>query len=140
MAKTFPLKLVTPTGVLFEGPVEMVTAVGAAGEFGVLAEHVDFVTSLAPGIMTIEVTPGQRQHHLICGGLAEIKNGAMTILATDVEAPGTQDAANASRDAATAEERLGGMSSYDSAYPDVEHELLLARARQHAAGFQPDAR
>jgi hypothetical protein len=34
MADTFQFNLVTPTGVLFDGPAEQVTAVGALGEFG----------------------------------------------------------------------------------------------------------
>ena len=56
MADTFQFKLVTPTGVLFDGAVEQVTAVGALGEFGVLPLHINFITSLVPPNSTATFT------------------------------------------------------------------------------------
>ena len=81
MADTFQFKLVTPTGVLFDGPVEQVTAVGALGEFGVLAAHINYITSLVPGMLTIRTADGQTLEFLVTGGLVEVKDGVMTVLA-----------------------------------------------------------
>ena len=58
MATTFAFKLVTPTGVLFDGQVEQVTAVNPLGEFGVLADHINYITSLVPGLLTIRTADG----------------------------------------------------------------------------------
>src|ERR1700689_2673789 len=91
MADTFLFKLVTPTGVLFDGPVEQVTAVGALGEFGVLPLHINYITSLVPGVLTIKVREGQFQELWLAGGLAEVKNRVMTVFATDALEPAKVD-------------------------------------------------
>ena len=59
MATTFAFKLVTPTGVLFDGQAEQVNAVNPLGEFGVLADHTNYITSLVPGLLTIRTAEGQ---------------------------------------------------------------------------------
>ena len=59
MATTFAFKLVTPTGVLFDGQAEQVNAVNPLGEFGVLADHTNYITSLVPGLLTIRTADGQ---------------------------------------------------------------------------------
>ena len=50
MAKPFLLRLLTPYQSLFEGDVDAVIVPGEHGEFGVLAQHTKFVTTLKPGI------------------------------------------------------------------------------------------
>ena len=67
MAETFQFKLVTPTGVLFDGAVEQVTAVGALGEFGVLPLHTNFITSLVPGILTLKIGEASYIEFLLAG-------------------------------------------------------------------------
>ena len=48
-ATSFRLRIVTPERLLLDEEVEEVTAPGAAGEFGVLPDHITFLTTLAPG-------------------------------------------------------------------------------------------
>ena len=76
MAPTFTFKLVTPTGVLFDGQVEQVNAVNPLGEFGVLADHTNYITSLVPGLLTVRTADGQTLEYLVTGGLVEVKDGA----------------------------------------------------------------
>ena len=59
MADTFELKLLTPQREVFDEPVEQVTAQGALGQFGVLPDHVAFLTSLDPGPLTIRTAGGR---------------------------------------------------------------------------------
>ena len=66
MAATFPFTLVTPTGVVAEGQAEQVTAIGPLGEFGVLADHINFITSLVPGVARGAAT---RRHVEALGGV-----------------------------------------------------------------------
>jgi len=82
MATTFAFKFVTPTGVLFDGQAEQVNAVNPLGEFGVLADHTNYITSLEPGLLTIRTAEGQTLAYLVTGGLVEVKDGAMTALAS----------------------------------------------------------
>ncbi len=129
MAETFNFRLITPTGVLFDGAVEQVTAVGPLGEFGVLPMHTNFITSLAPGVITLRLGDASFNEFLLAGGLAEVKDGVMTALAVEAEAPGAVDRARAAVEATTAEHRLAAMSMFDPEYEEAEQALRLARAR-----------
>jgi len=129
MADTFQFKLVTPTGVLFDGAVEQVTAVGALGEFGVLPLHTNFITSLVPGILTLKLGEGSYLEFLLAGGLAEVKDGVMTILALEADPPDKVDSAAAAGTVAVAEDRLSQMSMFDPGYEDAAQALAVARVR-----------
>jgi ATP synthase, Delta/Epsilon chain, beta-sandwich domain len=84
MLPNFPFKLVTPADVMFNGPVKQVVAVNAAGEFGVLAQHMNFITQVLPDVVTVELADGPIEHYLLTsGGLAEVKGGAMMIIAAE---------------------------------------------------------
>ena len=132
MADSFPLKLVTPTGIVFEGQVKQVTAVGPLGEFGVLADHINFITSLLPGLLKID-REGIHEAWVISGGLAEVKDGAMTVLANGAQVPASINRADAESEEREANERMSTISYYDAGYAAAEEALLLARARTQAA-------
>lgn len=129
MAETFPFKLVSPTGMIYDGPVEQVTAVGALGEFGVLANHINFITSLNPGVITLKLENGSITEYLLSGGLAEVKDGAMTVLASDAIPVAAVDPVSAAPEVLAAEERFSHMSFYDPGYQEAQETLRLARAR-----------
>jgi F-type H+-transporting ATPase subunit epsilon len=129
MADTFPFKLVSPTGIVYEGQVEQATAVGALGEFGVLAEHINFITSLNPGVITLKLADGSMTEYLLSGGLAEVKDGAMTVLASEAVPVAAVDPIAAAPEVQAAEQRLAQMSFYDPGYQEAEEALRLARAR-----------
>ena len=133
MAATFPFKLITPTGVVFDGPVEEVSAIGPLGQFGVLAEHINFITSLVPGVLEVKLGDGSYRRFVVFGGLAEVKDGEMTLLAPEAQEAASVDRAAARSEVEGAENKLGALSFYDPAYEDTERALQLARAKQRAA-------
>ena len=133
MASTFQVRIVTPTGIVFEGEVEQVTAVGPLGEFGVLAEHINFITSLVPGVLEARLPSGESKHWIVSGGLAEVKDGVMTVLASSAELPERVDAAAAAAEVKEADEKFSSLSFYDPQYAPAQDALLLARARVEAA-------
>ncbi len=133
MATTFPFRLITPTGIVYEGPVEQAVAIGALGEFGILAEHADYITAIAPGMLTLYTGGAIADEYLLSGGLAEVKDGSMTILALDAEPSTAVDTAAAASEIRAAEEKIAGMSSYDPAYAEADQALRLARARENVA-------
>ena len=61
-ATTFRLRIVTPERLMLDEDVDEVTAPGAAGEFGVLPDHIAFLTTLAPGRL-IYKQGGQRHEN-----------------------------------------------------------------------------
>jgi F-type H+-transporting ATPase subunit epsilon len=132
MAETFQFRLVTPTGIIFEGPVEEVSAWGPLGEFGVLAEHINFITSLVPGVMKVKMPGGSIKRWVVSGGLAEVKDGVMTALASGAEAPEDLDPNSAIGELQEAEEKFDNVSFYQPEYVVAREALLLARARVEA--------
>ena len=76
MADTFELKLLTPQREVFDEPVAQVTAQGALGQFGVLPDHVAFLTSLDPGPLTIRTAGGSEQTLAVKSGYAEVLEAA----------------------------------------------------------------
>ena len=133
MATEFQLRLVTPTGVVFDGAVQQVDAVNPLGEFGVLADHVDYITALVPGLLTITLPDGTRHFYLVAGGIAEVRQGAMTVLADDAVLPAPADEAALSLAAQSAQEKLAGLSLYDASYVEAADEIVLLRARIRAS-------
>lgn len=77
---TFNFELVSPERQLFSGAVEQVVVPGAEGDFGVLAGHAPFVSSLRPGILTIH-GDGQPRRLYVRGGFAEVSEAGLTVLA-----------------------------------------------------------
>src|SRR5580704_3655413 len=55
VANTVPLKLVTPTQIVFEGDAELVIAVTTEGEEGILPRHAPFLAALKPGVLRANV-------------------------------------------------------------------------------------
>src|ERR1700712_4363098 len=85
---TFHFDLVSPEKLAFSGEVDQVDVPGAEGDFGVLSGHAPVVAAVRPGILTITVG-GAHQKIIVLGGLAEVSEKGLTVLA-DV-ATSTQD-------------------------------------------------
>ena len=85
---TFHFDLVSPEKLAFSGEVDQVDVPGVEGDFGVLAGHAPVVAVIRPGILTV-TAGGIRQKIIVLGGLAEVSDKGLTVLA-DV-ATSTQD-------------------------------------------------
>jgi F-type H+-transporting ATPase subunit epsilon len=133
MAETFPFHLIAPTGIVYEGPVEQVIAVSALGEFGVLANHVNYITSIAPCVVTLRLGDGSINEYLVTGGLAEVKDGAMTMLADEAMAVAAVDPVAAAPQVQAAEAKLSQLNFYDPGYAEAKQALELARTRAEIA-------
>jgi len=77
---TFHFELVSPERQLYSGAVEQVVVPGSEGDFGILAGHSPFVSTLRPGILTIH-GDGQPKRLFVRGGFAEVSAGGLTVLA-----------------------------------------------------------
>ncbi len=128
-----PFKLITPTGVVFDGAVAEVTAVNPIGEFGVLPQHINYLTSLVPCVITVKLEDGNYRLFVVSGGLAEVKDGVMTVLTPTAEAAeALTDGEALSKGVLAAEEQLQGVSFYEPGYENAVKGVQLARARQRA--------
>jgi F-type H+-transporting ATPase subunit epsilon len=77
---SFPFELVSPTRLVFSGEVEQVDVPGSEGDFGVLAGHAPFVSTLRPGVLTIR-NGGETQRLFVSQGFAEVNAKGLTVLA-----------------------------------------------------------
>ena len=77
---TFHFDLVSPEKLAFSGEVDQVDIPGTEGDFGVLAGHAPIVAAVRPGILTI-ITGGTKQKIIVLGGLAEMSDSGLTVLA-----------------------------------------------------------
>ena len=128
MADTFQLRIVTPRALLLDEPVLEVTAPGTAGEFGVLPNHITFLTSLEPGTITVKTGSGTRRF-AVRGGFAEVADNVMSILADAAELAEDIDRARATSDLTAAEGRLEDLSPADAEYAAAQLDARWAQAR-----------
>src|ERR1700730_12914729 len=77
---TFHFDLVSPEKLAFSGNVDQVDIPGLEGDFGVLAGHAPVVAAIRPGILTV-ITGGTKQKIIVLGGLAEMSDKGLTVLA-----------------------------------------------------------
>lgn len=77
---TFHFDLVSPEKMAFSGEVDQVDIPGAEGDFGVLAGHAPVVAAVRPGILTI-TNGGEHEKIIVLGGLAEVSEKGLTVLA-----------------------------------------------------------
>jgi F-type H+-transporting ATPase subunit epsilon len=77
---TFHFDLVSPEKLAYSGEVDQVDIPGVEGDFGVLAGHAPVVAVIRPGILTVTVG-GKHEKIIVLGGLAEVSEKGLTVLA-----------------------------------------------------------
>jgi F-type H+-transporting ATPase subunit epsilon len=102
---TFHFDLVSPEKLAFSGEVDQVDVPGWEGDFGVLAGHAPVVAAVRPGILTI-IAGGTRQKMIVLGGLAEMSENRLTVLADVATSIEEVDRAQFAETIAEMEEKL----------------------------------
>lgn len=77
---TLHFELVSPEKLAYSGEVDQVDVPGLEGDFGVMAGHAPMIASVRPGILTITVG-GKHEKIIVLGGLAEVNDKGLTVLA-----------------------------------------------------------
>jgi F-type H+-transporting ATPase subunit epsilon len=121
----FPLKIVTPDGLIFDGQAEELIVRTTTGDMGILARHINCVAPLGMGRATV-VTGGNRRYAACIGGMVSILDGVVTLVPTTFEWAESIDAARAEASQQRAETILNKNNASDT-------ELKLAQARLHRA-------
>ena len=120
----FPLKIVTPDGLCFDGPAEEIVVRSVSGDVAILARHANFVTALGMGPALI-VAGGQRRTAACIGGMLSVVDGSVTLLPTTFE---WSDAIDVDR--AEASQRRADAVLKDKNTSDTELRLAQARLRR----------
>lgn len=80
----FPLRIVTPDGLLYDGNAEEVIVRTTTGDLGFLAGHMNCVAPLGMGRATILID-GKKRYGACIGGMITMMDGKATLLATTFE-------------------------------------------------------
>ena len=118
---SFPLQIVTPDGLLFDGQAEEIIVRTVSGDLGVLSGHVNCVAPLGMGRATI-VTDGQKRYAACIGGILSVLDGSVRLVPTTFEWAENIDADRAALSADKARKTLESKQL-------SERELKLAEAR-----------
>lgn len=87
MADKLRFDLVSPERLVRSGPVHMVVVPGTDGDFGVLAGHAPFMSTIREGELVVYPEPNAAPERIaISGGFAEVNALGLTILAEGAEA------------------------------------------------------
>lgn len=117
----FPMKIVTPDGLQFDGQAEEVVVRTTTGDIGIQAGHISCVAPLGMGQATI-IVDGQRRYAACIGGMLSVVNGDVTLVPTTFEWAENIDAVRAQ---ASADRAKAVLSSKDAS----ETEIRMAEAR-----------
>lgn len=120
----FPLKIVTPDGLEFEGMVEELIVRTTSGDLGILAGHVNCVAPLGMGRATVMID-GAKRYAACIGGMLSVVNGHVTLVPTTFEWAEDIDLPRAERSYGKAQEIL---HSKDASSTDIK--LAEARLRR----------
>jgi F-type H+-transporting ATPase subunit epsilon len=133
MADKIRLRVVTPSRLLLDEEVDEVTAPGALGEFGVLPNHIAFLTLLEPGEMSYKQGSAKR-YLAVSGGYVEVLDNVMTVLVPAAEFAAEIDTARAQLAKERAEKQVRELNRGEKDFDVAEAALRRALVRLQVAG------
>jgi F-type H+-transporting ATPase subunit epsilon len=134
MAKQIHLQIVTPRKIVFEGEVEKLTAPGAMGPFQVLYNHAPIVAALTSGLLHLTTLDGKTEYFALSGGILELHENKVSVLADAVEGKMEIDIDRARRSLERAQERMKNRHTID--VNRAEASMARAQARLKIAGAE----
>ena len=133
MADKIRLRVVTPTRLVIDEEVDEVTAPGELGEFGVLPNHIAFLSTLVPGVLSYKQS-SRSEILAISGGYAEVLDNVMTVLAAAAEFPAEIDTVRAQLAKDEAEKAMAALNPEEKDWQIAESALKKALIRLQVAG------
>lgn len=117
----FPLKIVTPDGIRFDGTAEELVVRTTTGDAGILAGHINYVAPLGMGEATV-IVDGEKRRGACIGGMVSVVDGKVTLLPTTFEWADQIDLERAKASEQRAQSVLENKSVSDT-------EIVMAKAR-----------
>ncbi|MCC8101789.1 MAG: ATP synthase F1 subunit epsilon [Lachnospiraceae bacterium] len=126
---SFPLKIGTPDGLLFEGDAERVVCRTITGDLAILAGHCNYCTAIGMGEAHVVFGDGTTRYAACIGGMLSVMNGTCRVLATTWEWKEDIDKNRAEDAKRRAEERLARQGLTDQEYANATAKLQRALVR-----------
>ena len=128
----FPLKIVTPDGLAYEGQAEEVIVRTTGGDLGILAGHINCVAPLGMGRAML-VIDGKTRYAACIGGMVSVVNGQVTVVATTFEWADQIDVARAEASEKQAKAVISDKTAADTDLRLAEARLKRALVRKNVA-------
>ncbi|HIW01326.1 MAG TPA: F0F1 ATP synthase subunit epsilon [Candidatus Desulfovibrio intestinipullorum] len=119
------LEVVTPDKTVLSTPVVAAVCPGAAGEFGVLKNHISLLSALKIGALRYRTESNEEHLVFVNNGFADVNNNVLTVLVESAELAENIDIARAEAAKKRAEDRLADKSDK---IDHVRAEAALQRA------------
>lgn len=129
---SFPLKIVTPDGLIFDGSAEQIIVRTTSGDVAILARHINYVAPLGMGRAVI-ITGGNRRTAACIGGMLSVVDGAVTLVPTTFEWSDQIDLERASAAYEKADKVLKNPDASQNDLRLAEAKLRRALVRQSVA-------
>ena len=131
----FPLKIVTPDGLIFDGQAEKLIVRTTNGDVAILARHINYVAALGMG-RAVVVADGKRRTAACIGGMLSMVDGSVTLVPTTFEWADKIDTQRAELSLQRANKVLQDKSSTDADLRLAEARLHRALVRKNVASFK----
>ena len=128
----FPLKIVTPDGLLFDGEAEEILVRTTSGDAAILAGHINYVAPLGMG-RAVVISGGNRRTAACIGGMLSVVDGAVTLVPTTFEWAESIDLSRAEASLQRADKVLHYKASSDTDLRLAEARLRRALVRKSVA-------
>lgn len=140
------LEIITPEKILFKEEIDELIVPTVSGEIAILPHHVNLLTEIIPGELTIKIK-NKEQHLAITGGFLQIAHNSITLLADYAVRSEEIDAKKALEAQKRAEEILKkkaeGISQRDFELAQSEFRRAIAELkvanRRRRAGSTPQS-
>ena len=133
--KPFPLKIVTPDGLQFEGQAEELIVRTITGDMGILAGHTNCVAPLGMGQATV-VIDGSKRYAACIGGMVVITKEEVKLVPTTFEWAETIDVKRAEASENRAKAMLEDKNISKTEMKLAEARLKRALVRKSVAGLK----
>ncbi len=133
--KPFPLKIVTPDGLQFEGQAEELIVRTTTGDMGILAGHTNCVAPLGMGQATV-VIDGEKRYAACIGGMVVITKEEVKLVPTTFEWAETIDVKRAEASENRAKAMLEDKAASKTELRLAEARLKRALVRKSVAGLK----
>lgn len=133
--KPFPIKIVTPDGLQFEGQAEELIVRTITGDMGILAGHTNCVAPLGMGQATV-VIDGEKRYAACIGGMVVITKDEVKLVPTTFEWAETIDVKRAEASEIRAKAMLEDKSASKTELKLAEARLKRALVRKSVAGLK----
>lgn len=132
---SFPLRIVTPDGIQFDGMAQELIVRTTTGDVGIMAGHMPCVAPLGMGRAMV-LTEDKKRYAACMGGMLSVVNGSVTLVPTTFEWADKIDVDRVAASEARAKAILQDKKATDTEVRMAEARLKRALVRKSVSQYK----